>query len=77
MRGGPKEARGQRELAGVASHPVPKGSRGQALAAAPRLKNETLGGRVLPSSLGTLEHLPPQGNPGHSLPTLCRSLGTR
>lgn len=30
MRGGLKEARRQRELAGVASHPVPKGSRGRA-----------------------------------------------
>lgn len=43
MRSGLKEARGQRELARVASHPVPKGSRGQTFVAALRLKNQTLG----------------------------------
>lgn len=41
--GGLKEVRGQRELARVASHPVPKGSRGQAFVAALLcLKNQTL-----------------------------------
>lgn len=62
----PEEAGGQRELTPVASHPVPKGWRGQAGCWWLPF-SVLLGARrpVSPFPPCTLRHLPPQGNPGH------------
>lgn len=68
--GGLKEALGQCELAGVASHPVRKGSRGQAFVAALLclLKSWTLGERLGVLSMHT--KTPAPAGQSRSLPTL-------